>query len=83
MDLVEGIETCLALSLPSRSSTFSQGSEAHTVVSSTLGEAPVLQLSRSEELDIVSVDAGDVEDSPPHSPAFEELVEVGLALLPD
>ncbi len=35
-----------------------------------------LQLSDSEELDIVSLDVRDTEDSPPQSRAYEELVEV-------
>jgi len=46
MDLTEGLEMGLALSLPSPSA---------------LIEAPMLQLSSSEELDIVSIKAGDVD----------------------
>lgn len=46
------------------------------MVSSPRSEGLVLQLSSSEELDVLSIDAGYVEDSPPHSPAYEELVEV-------
>ncbi|XDV29637.1 hypothetical protein PO909_032721 [Leuciscus waleckii] len=38
-------------------------------------EAPILQLSSSEELDVVSIDA-ESEDSPPQSHAFEELLDV-------
>ncbi|XP_051748176.1 ribonuclease inhibitor-like [Ctenopharyngodon idella] len=49
--------------------------EARTAVSSHQREAPALQLSSSEELDVVGVDAGD-EDSPSQSPAYEELLEV-------
>lgn len=36
----------------------------------------MLQVSSSKELDVESIEAGKVEDSPPHSPACEELVEV-------
>lgn len=36
----------------------------------------MLILSSSEELDIVSTGAGEFEDLPSLSPAFEELVEV-------
>lgn len=35
----------------------------------------MLALSSSEEVDIVSIEAEDLEDSPPLSPAYEELVE--------
>lgn len=36
----------------------------------------MLYLSGSKELDVVSMDPGDVVDSPPHTPAYEELIEV-------
>jgi len=77
MDLVEGLEKgpALSLPLPARYSALSQGLKAHFVVSSALGEAPVLQLSSSEELDVVSIETGDTKDSPPHAPAYEELIE--------
>ncbi len=39
-------------------------------------EALTLQLSDSEELDVVSANGRDTEDSPPQSRAYEELVEV-------
>ncbi len=39
-------------------------------------EAQSLQLSDSEELDVVSANARDTEDSPPQSRAYEELVEI-------
>ncbi len=39
-------------------------------------EAQTLQLSDSEELDVISANAKDTEDSPPQSHAYEELVEV-------
>lgn len=78
MDLAEGLETCLALSLPSpaRSRVSSQGLEACSAVSSTPSEAPVLQLSISEELDFISIETGDTEDSSLQNPACEELMEV-------
>ncbi len=71
-------ETGTALSLPSpdRFSASSQDSEAHAAVSSAMIKAQTLQLSDSEELDVVRANARDTEDSPPQSRAFEELVEV-------
>ncbi len=78
MDLSAELETGTALSLPSpdRFSAWSQGWEACTAVSSAPIEAQTLQLSDSEELDVVSVNARDTQDSPPQSRAYEELVEV-------
>ncbi|CAM4450620.1 unnamed protein product [Leuciscus chuanchicus] len=77
MDLSVDAETGSALSQsPSdRLSASHQGSEARVAVSSAPMEAPTLQLSSFEELDVVSVDA-ESEDSPPQSHAFEELIEV-------
>lgn len=49
--------------------------EAHAAVSFSQSEVPELRLFSSQELDVVSVDAGD-EDSSSHSPAYEELLEV-------
>ena len=71
------VETGSALSQPlsDRSSASHQGVEARVAVSSPPMEAPVLQLSSSEELDVVSVEA-EPEDSPPQSHAFEELLDV-------
>lgn len=70
MNLSEGLDMGLALFLPSpdRSSAFSQCSEAHFAIPSALSEAPVLQVSSSEELEIESIEAGEVDDLPPHSP---------------
>ncbi len=70
--------TDTALSLPSldRFSASSQGWEARAAVSSVPIEAQILQLSDSEELDVVSVNARDTEDSPPQSRAYEDFVEV-------
>lgn len=64
-----------ALSLPSPS-----GSTACVAVSSITDEVPMLQLSDSEELDIVNMYPGDVEDSSPHTPAYEELMDVITAI---
>ncbi len=77
-DLPAEVETGTALSLPSldRFSASSQGWEARTAVSSALIEAQTLQLSDSEELDVLSANARDTEVSPPQSRAYEELVEV-------
>ncbi len=44
--------------------------------SSAPNEAQTFQLSDSEELDIVSVEARDTEDSQPQSRGYEEHVEV-------
>lgn len=52
-----------------------EGLETRAVVSSPQSESLMLQLSSSEELDVLSTDAGKVEDLPPHSPAYKELVE--------
>ncbi len=78
IDLSAELEMGTALSLPSpdRFSASSQGGEARAAVSSALIEAQTLQLSDLEELDVVSVNARDNEDSPPQSRAYEELVEV-------
>ncbi len=59
--------TAFSLSSPDRFSASSQGWEARTAVSSTPIEAQTLQLSDSEELDIVSANAKYTEDSPPQS----------------
>ncbi|XDV31836.1 hypothetical protein PO909_002785 [Leuciscus waleckii] len=77
MDLSVDVETGSALSQPlsDRSSASHQGVEARAAVSSPPMEAPILQLSSSEELDAVSIDT-ESEDSPPQSHAFEELLDV-------
>ncbi|CAM4607827.1 unnamed protein product [Leuciscus chuanchicus] len=77
MDLSVDVETGSALSQPpsDRSRASHQGVEARVAVSSPPMEAPILQLSSSEELDVVSIDA-ESEDSPPQSHAFEELLDV-------
>lgn len=78
MDLSAGLGMSTALSLPSpdRSSASHQGWEARTAVSSAPIEAQTRQLSYSEKLDVVSVNARDTEDSPPQSCTYEKLVEV-------
>lgn len=42
----------------------------------TPNEGQVLQLSSSKEVDVLSITAGETKALPPHSPAYEELVEV-------
>ncbi len=42
-------------------------------LSSTPIEPQTMQLSDSEELDVISANAKDTEDSPPQSRAYEEL----------
>ncbi|ROK16091.1 hypothetical protein DPX16_22709 [Anabarilius grahami] len=62
---------------PERVASPSEGSEAVQLhITPTPSEAPVLQFSSSEELDVVSIKTGDTEDSPLQTPALEELVEV-------
>ncbi len=74
-DLSAEVETGTAFSLPSpdRFNASSQGWEARAAVSSALIEAQTLH---SEELDVVSANARDTEDSPPQSHAYDELIEV-------
>ncbi|ROL47279.1 hypothetical protein DPX16_6459 [Anabarilius grahami] len=78
MDLEEELETDIAFSLPSPEgyNALLLGSEARAAASSTRGESPVLQLYSSEEVDVLSIEAWDIEDSPYLTPAYEELVEV-------
>lgn len=49
MELAEELETVSALSQPS---------SARSVSSSTQGRSPMLELSASEEVDMLSIDAG-------------------------
>lgn len=78
MDLVEGFEMSSALSQPSPagSSAFFWNTEARSAVYSTPSEGPVLMLSSSEVLDVLSIKAGGIEDLPPPFPGYEEPVEV-------
>lgn len=50
------------------------------MASSAPSEVPVLQFYSSEELDVVSIDDEDVEDLPPHYPAYEDLEVVTRAI---
>ena len=76
-DLVDNVETASAPSQRSEASSRSaQGMEARAAASSVPREEPMLELSGSEELDILGIEAGECERSPPHSPAYEELLEV-------
>ncbi len=78
MDLSTELDMGTALSLPSpdRFSASSRCWEVRAEVSSASIEAQTLKLPDSEELDVVNANARDTEDSPPQSPAYEELVEV-------
>lgn len=78
MELAEEFETGQAISQlsPVGSSAFTWDPEALPAASSAQSESPVLALSNSKEVDTVSIEAGDVEDSPPLSPAYGELVKV-------
>ncbi len=74
-----GHETAAAHSQSSSDSSnvLTPCAEARTAASSTREEDPMFELSDSEELDVLSTEAGDIaESSPLHSPAYEELVEV-------
>lgn len=53
---------------------FEEGASAR--ISSARGGAPVLQQSSFEELNVVSIDPGDVEDLPSHTQANDKLMEV-------
>jgi len=55
---------------PARSSALSQ-EEAPAAVFSNRGSG-----SGSGDLDVVGIDAGDIKDSPPHTPAYERFMEV-------
>ncbi len=73
LDLVEAMKTgeSLSSSSPARSTARSLGSEVRSAVSSPRGVGSALLLSSSKEVDVESV-----EDSPPQSPQYEELLEV-------
>lgn len=65
-----------APSQPSPDGSFSQArdTEARTAASSAPSESIMLGLSSSE--DVLSIDAGDIGDSPAISPWYEEIMEV-------
>ncbi|ROK35587.1 hypothetical protein DPX16_17330 [Anabarilius grahami] len=69
LELVEELEAASALSRPSStsSSALARDSEAHSAASSTPSESLMLARSSSEEVDILSIKVGNVEDSPPPS----------------
>lgn len=75
---MDNVETASALSQHSEASSCGSAlsAEARAAASSAPVEEPMLELSGSEELDILGIEAGKCENSPPHSPAFEELLEV-------
>lgn len=76
MELVEELEMGPFSALTAGSSAVTQDLEARSTASSTLSENPMLALSSFEEVDIVSIEAGESDDSPPVSPDYEELVEI-------
>lgn len=49
--------------------------EDRSVASSALSESLMLGLSSSKEVDILSIEADDLEDLPALSPQYEELVK--------
>lgn len=78
-ELAGEIGTAEALSQSSSDSSdaLPPRAEARDAASSARGEGPMLELSASEDVDVLSIEAGDVEaHSSPHVPAYEELVEV-------
>jgi len=60
-------------------------SEARSAVSFAPSEGPVLQLSSSEEVDVLIIETGEFEDSPPHSSALScwDVVTPAVAKLKD
>ena len=79
MDLAGDPETAEARSCDSSASSdaLPPCAEARSAASSARVESPMLELSASEEVDVLSIEGGDFgDDSPPHVPAYEELVEV-------
>lgn len=77
MELVEESEMASALSqLSTASSSFQiRHMEACSVASYALSENLMLDLSSSEEVGILSIEADDLEDSAALSPQYEELVK--------
>ncbi len=79
MYLLGGLETAAAHSQSSSDSSdlLTPCAEACLAASSTQEENPMFELSDSEELDVLSIEAGEIaESSPLHSHAHEELVDV-------
>lgn len=50
--------------------------EACSASSSISSESQMLELSSSEEMEVLSIEAGEIEDSQPSSPAYEDLFDV-------
>lgn len=80
MDLSERLEMGPALSLPSSDKSRASVSGS-TLCDSFCSEAPVLHVSSSEVLDVESIKAEDVEDSPPHFGKLVEIVTCAVARL--
>lgn len=57
--------TALSQLSPAGSSAFTRDLKAHSAAPSAPSESPMLALSSSEEVDIVIIEAEDLEDSPP------------------
>ncbi len=79
MDLSEGLETAAAHSQSSSDSSdaLNPHAEARPAVSSAWKVDLIFELSDSEELDVLSTEAGEIaESSPLHSLTYEELVDV-------
>lgn len=68
----------LALSPPSTSGSSAQpwDPKACSAAFSAQSEHLILSASSSEVLNVLSIEASDLGDSPAHSPQYEELVEV-------
>ncbi|XDV15099.1 hypothetical protein PO909_015239 [Leuciscus waleckii] len=78
-DLADENETATALSHSSSEDPEvpAHGAEARAAASSARDQGPMLELSASEEVDVLSIEADDHErNSPVHGNAYEELIEV-------
>lgn len=71
-------DTASAPSQPSSasSSAHTRDPETRSEASSAQSERLMLGFSSSEELDVLSIEEGDLGDSPAQSPQYEELLEV-------
>lgn len=78
MELEEELEMASVLPCPSLAGSSSPiwDMEASSAASSTPSENLMLGLSSSEEVDALSIEAGDFKDLPPFSTMYEELLEV-------
>lgn len=66
----------LSQSSSTSSDALAPRSKARPVSSSTQAASPMLELSASEEVDVLSIDVDDIEEPPLHSLKYEELVDV-------